>query len=511
MTHICLLIQSSPPNDRLKSRGAVPFIIMTELITETTPIALNVKTAAVIGAGPAGLSAAYKLQQSGVQVTVFEASSQVGGMAGSFNLWGQIVDFGPHRFFSSDPRINEFWLDVVGNEYVMVNRLTRIFYKNRFFSYPIQAFNALIGLGLIEAIRCVLSYVRAKVFPIKDESKFDAWVINRFGKRLFEIFFKSYTEKLWGIKCSVLDADFAAQRIKKLSLFEAIKGAILGNRKNQHRTLIDEFAYPNSGAGHVYKKLADRFVDIGGDIRFKSEITDLKISEDTVSVVFNSIESLTFDVVISSMPLTQLVEKLDAPSELKALSRQLKFRNTILVYLKIQGHNPFPDQWIYVHEENLMTGRITNFRNWTSTINNGLNDHIICLEYWCYDEDELWHWENSSLIQKATDELYATGLVDNDAVDAGFVKRVPKCYPVYSAGYRELLDPIQDYFRGVDRVIPIGRYGSFKYNNQDHSILMGILVAQKILVDKQIDLWSVNTDYEYQESTRITATGLIRE
>jgi protoporphyrinogen oxidase len=511
MTHICLLIQSSPPNDRLKSRGAVPFIIMTELITETTPIALNVKTAAVIGAGPAGLSAAYKLQASGVQVTVFEASSQVGGMAGSFNLWGQIVDFGPHRFFSSDPRINEFWLDVVGNEYVMVNRLTRIFYKNRFFSYPIQAFNALIGLGLIEAIRCVLSYVRAKVFPIKDESKFDAWVINRFGKRLFEIFFKSYTEKLWGIKCSVLDADFAAQRIKKLSLFEAIKGAILGNRKNQHRTLIDEFAYPNSGAGHVYKKLADRFVDIGGDIRFKSEITDLKISEDTVSVVFNSIESLTFDVVISSMPLTQLVEKLDAPSELKALSRQLKFRNTILVYLKIQGHNPFPDQWIYVHEENLMTGRITNFRNWTSTINNGLNDHIICLEYWCYDEDELWHWENSSLIQKATDELYATGLVDNDAVDAGFVKRVPKCYPVYSAGYRELLDPIQDYFRGVDRVIPIGRYGSFKYNNQDHSILMGILVAQKILVDKQIDLWSVNTDYEYQESTRITATGLIRE
>ena len=491
--------------------GDVPLIPMNELTPETTPAVLNVKNAAVIGAGPAGLSAAYKLQASGVNVTLFEASSQVGGMAGSFNLWGQIVDFGPHRFFSSDPRINEFWLDVVGDEYVMVNRLTRIFYKNRFFSYPIQAFNALKGLGLSEAIRCVLSYVKAKMSPIKDESKFDAWVINRFGRRLFEIFFKSYTEKLWGIECSVLDADFAAQRIKKLSLFEAIKGAVFGNRKNKHRTLIDEFAYPNSGAGHVYTKLADKFVGIGGELRFNSEITDLKMGEDAVSLIFNSNESITFDVVVSSMPLTQLVEKLDSPIEVKSLSRQLKFRNTILVYLKIRGHNPFPDQWIYVHEKKLMTGRITNFRNWTSTINNGLNDHIICLEYWCYDEDELWHQDNELLIQEATDELYRTGLVNNDAVDAGFVKRVPKCYPVYSAGYRELLNPIQDYFRGVDRVIPIGRYGSFKYNNQDHSILMGILVAEKILVDKEIDLWSVNTDYEYQESTRITATGLVHE
>jgi protoporphyrinogen oxidase len=467
------------------------------------------KEVAVIGAGPAGLTAAYKLQLAGVQVTLFEASGSVGGMAKSFDLWGQIVDLGPHRFFSSDPRVNEFWLESVNYEYVMVNRLTRIYYKNRFFSYPIQAVNALFGLGILEAFRCVLSYVKVRVKPNQDESKFDAWVINRFGSRLFQIFFKSYTEKLWGIKCSMLDADFAAQRIKKLSLFEAIKGAILGNRKNKHRTLVDEFAYPSLGAGDVYKKLAEKFTEAGGTLKLGCLVDGIKIFEEQVAISEGEGASQVFDHVVSTMPLTHLVNKIGAPQNIIEKTNELKFRNTILVYLKVAGKNPFPDQWIYVHAENLHTGRITNFRNWAPSINKDETANIICLEYWCYDYDEIWEREDKKLIELATKELYATKLIEKGSIQDGYVKRVPKCYPVYSSGYREVLDPIQDYLKGVKSITPIGRYGSFKYNNQDHSILMGLLAAENILGDSQTDLWTINTDYEYQESTRITSTGLV--
>jgi len=431
-------------------------------------------------------------------------------MAKSFELWGQIVDLGPHRFFSSDPRVNEFWLESLDYEYVMVNRLTRIYYKNRFFSYPIQAMNALSGLGVIEAIRCVLSYLAVKMKPRKDESKFDSWVINRFGARLFQIFFKSYTEKLWGINCSALDADFAAQRIKKLSLFEAIKGALMGNEGNKHRTLVDEFAYPKLGAGDVYSRIANKFVSAGGTLLLNTKVDGINLLINKVVISATEKEPEEFDHLISTMPLTQLVQKIGAPENILEKTKQLKFRNTILVYLKVAGKNPFPDQWIYVHAGNLQTGRITNFRNWTESINKNQSECIICLEYWCYEYEEIWGRENEKLVELATQELYATKLVERDTIKEGFVQRVPKCYPVYSSGYRDILEPVQDYLRGIKIVTPIGRYGSFKYNNQDHSILMGLLASQNILGESSTDLWSVNTDYEYQESTRITSTGLTR-
>ena len=466
---------------------------------------------AVIGAGPAGITAAFKLQLAGVQVTLYEASSSVGGMAKSFQLWDQIVDLGPHRFFSSDPRVNSFWLESLDNEYVMVNRLTRIYYKNRFFSYPIQAMNALFGLGIIEAVRCVLSYIVVKIKPNKDESKFDTWVINRFGSRLFQIFFKSYTEKLWGIKCSVLDADFAAQRIKKLSLFEAIKGAIFGNRGNKHRTLVDEFAYPKFGAGDVYTRIADKFVTAGGQLKLSTRVDGVKLVGTRVEITAGEDLPQLYDHVISTMPLTLLIDKIGAPSNILERTKELKFRNTILVYLKVSGRNRFPDQWIFVHAENLQTGRITNFRNWTETINNNQSENIICLEYWCYSHDEIWNRNDEKLVELATMELYLTNLVDKDSIQDGFVQRVPKCYPVYASGYREILEPVQEYLNGIKSITPIGRYGSFKYNNQDHSILMGLLASQNILGESYTDLWAVNTDYEYQESTRITSTGLIQD
>lgn len=464
---------------------------------------------AVIGAGPAGLTAAFKLQQAGFDVTLFEASPGVGGMARSFELWGQIVDVGPHRFFSSDPRVNKFWLEAVDSEYTMVRRLTRIYYKNKFFSYPIQASNALRGLGITEAIICVLSFIKAKTLPIKDESKFDSWVVNRFGNRLFQIFFKSYTEKLWGIKTSSLDADFAAQRIKKLSLYEAVKSALVGNKGNKHRTLVDEFAYPIKGAGHVYNKLAVKFQSLGGTLLLNTAIETVFPSLDKAVITHSNGQQKEFSHVISTMPLTHLMNSIGAPKDILEKSKGLKFRNTILVYLQIAGPNPFPDQWIYVHAENLQTGRITNFRNWTDTINQDRSEHIICLEYWCYDKDAIWTTNDDSLIDLGTLELYTTGLVEPGSILKGKVVRVPKCYPVYSSGYKSDLIPIQNYLNLIKTITPIGRYGSFKYNNQDHSILMGLLAAENIAMNAKHDLWQINTDYEYQEVATITSTGLV--
>jgi UDP-glucose-4-epimerase GalE len=242
---------------------------------------------AVIGAGPAGLSAAYQLCKKGIDVEIFESSDAIAGMVKTISLWGQLVDLGPHRFFSSDPRVNKIWLEAIDGQYQMVNRLTRIYYKKTFFNYPLKAFNALRGLGVIEAVHCVMSYVQAKILPIKNDSTFESWVTNRFGKRLFEIFFKSYSEKLWGISCRELDADFAAQRIKNFSLFEAIKSAILPQKNFKHKTLVDEFAYPNKGAGQVYDKMAQKILEFGGKLNLKTSVLAMQ-NANSKNLIFSS-------------------------------------------------------------------------------------------------------------------------------------------------------------------------------------------------------------------------------
>lgn len=467
---------------------------------------------AVIGGGPAGLAAAYEISRhKGLQVKVFEAAGRVGGMAGSFELWGQIVDFGPHRFFSSDPRVNKFWLEAVDGDYTMVSRLTRIFYKNKFFHYPLKAANALFGIGPIEAARCLLSYFRFRAFPIEPEDTFEAWVTNRFGRRLFQIFFQSYTEKLWGIPCSVLDSDFAAQRIKKFSLGAAILTALAPNKSNKHKTLVDEFAYPRLGAGQPYEILKQKIEANGGSVLLSSPIESIEIEGDGVRLTTRSEKTESFDLVISTMPLTLLVQKLGAPDEVLKATTKLRFRNTILVYLQLDKQKLFEDQWIYVHAENLKTGRITNFRNWNETILQGKSETIIAMEYWCQDEDAIWAASEEDLVKLASQEIIQTGLVVTGEVVEGRVIRVPKCYPIYESGYEEHLTVVQEFVDTIPQVVPIGRYGSFKYNNQDHSILMGLLAAQNITEGTNHDLWGVNTDYEYQESSRITATGLIEE
>ncbi len=468
----------------------------------------------MIGAVPAGLTAAYQLAKAGTPVDVYEASDAVGGLARSIKLWGQTVDLGPHRFFSQDRRVNELWLEVVGNDYAMVDRLTRILYRRRYFHYPLQAAEALRKLGPVEAARCVIAYAWEQVSPTTEDGSFEAWVKRRFGSRLFEIFFQSYSEKLWGIGCDELDADFAAQRIKKFSLSEALKNAIFSG-SNTHRTLVDQFAYPTGGTGMVYERMAEAVTKMGGRVHLRTPVERVVTESGAVKGIDLPDEGFrAYDEVISSMPLTALVSRLpEAPESVLEAARRLTFRNTVLVYLEVTAGDVCRDNWLYVHSPDLLTGRITNFHNWVPQLLGDSENTILVMEYWCNNGDALWAEADDSLIARARSELLKTGLVtEESAINRGHVIRIPKCYPVYRRGYREALAPVEDYLRSVKGLQAIGRYGAFKYNNQDHSILMGMLAAENVVSGAENDLWGVNADYEtYQESCRITETGLVTQ
>jgi protoporphyrinogen oxidase len=472
---------------------------------------------AVIGAGPAGMTAAYKL--SGAipdgrisRLDVYEAGNQVGGMAKSMRMWGQLVDMGPHRFFSHDRKVNELWLEVAGRDYKMVNRQTRIYYKSRFFDYPLKAGNALKSLGFFEAARCMLSYFREKILPARDTGTFESWVTRRFGKRLYQIFFKTYSEKLWGLKCTELDSDFAAQRIKRLSLYEAVKNSLMKKKKTRHKTLVDQFAYPTGGTGSLYEKMADTIRRNGGSMLLETAVEKVLNHEGRAyALELASGEIIEYDHIVSTMPISLLVTRLpEVPDEIRERALALRFRNTILVYLKVAGKDLFPDQWLYIHSSDLRMGRMTNFRNWIPELYGDREESILCLEYWSNFEDPEWKQDDDWYVELAKEELAATGLANKDDILEGKVIRIPRSYPVYFSRYKEVLEPVQQYLDGIGNLHAIGRYGSYKYNNQDHSIFMGLLAAENILDGTSHDLWEINTDYDtYQEASVISEPGLV--
>ncbi|MFC2115173.1 FAD-dependent oxidoreductase [Bacteroidota bacterium] len=471
---------------------------------------------AVIGAGPAGMTAAYKLSKGLMdgkisRLDVYESSEQVGGMAKSISLWDQVVDLGPHRFFSHDKKVNSLWLEVAGKDYKMVNRQTRIYYKNKFFDYPLKAGNALKSLGLFEASRCMLSYFKQKVIPSRDTGTFESWVTRRFGKRLYQMFFKTYSEKLWGIKCTELDSDFAAQRIKRLSLYEAVKNSLFKNGKTKHKTLVDQFAFPTGGTGSLYEKMADSIRKNGGNILLRTAVEKVLNREaKAYALELESGKVIEYDHIISTMPISLLVTRLpEVPEEIKERALSLKFRNTILVYLKVAGSEVFTDQWLYIHSSELSMGRMTNFHNWIPELYGDQKDSILCLEYWSNFEDPEWKEDDSWYVELARKELALTGLAKKEDIMEGKVVRIPRSYPVYFSRYKEVLDPVQKYLDSVENLHVIGRYGAYKYNNQDHSIFMGLLAAENILNGTSHDLWEINTDYDtYQEASVINETGL---
>ena len=467
----------------------------------------------IIGAGPAGITAAYQLAKAGVDIEVFEAGPSVGGLAKTIPLWNQRVDLGPHRFFSTDRRVNELWLEVVGNDYSMVDRLTRIYYDQRFYNYPLKIGNALGNMGPANAIRCLVSYFKEKLYPIEQDGSFEDWVVHQFGRHLFDIFFKTYSEKLWGISCKELDADFASQRIKKLSLSEAILNALRNGQGNRHKTLVDRFAYPNLGSGVVYERMADYVQRQGGLLHLNRPVGRV-VTDDgratSLELADGSIHH--YDHIVSTMPITLLVSRLpDTPPDILHHARQLRFRNTTLVYLNVDHPSVFPDNWIYVHDPDLQFGRITNFRNWSPYLYGSETTSILALEYWSYDDDPLWEASDDELIALGSTELRRTGLIGNADIFAGHVVRIRRCYPVYDRDYKTHLKPIEEFLSTIQALTVIGRYGAFKYNNQDHSILMGILAAERIAFNKEHSLWDINTNYEaYQEEALITETGLTK-
>jgi protoporphyrinogen oxidase len=472
------------------------------------------KKIVIIGAGAAGLTAAYELSKDpSVRVVVYEASDAPGGMCKSLRLWNCTVDVGPHRFFSYDARVNRLWLEVVGQDYRMVNRLTRIYYRRKFFLYPISPMDALKRVGVWTALQCVCAYFAEKIVPTRQDGSFETWVMHRFGKKLYRMFFKTYSEKLWGMSCRDLDDDFASQRIKKLSLSAVIVNALRGG-KNTHKTLVDEFAYPTGGTGSVYRRMADAVENAGGVIHYNHRIQGIVAENGAAKGVVLRDGSIELcDEVVSTMPLTDAVNSLkETPPDIRAKTAKLRYRNTVIVYLKIDHPALFADNWLYIHSPELQTGRITNFRNWLPELYGEADYTILAMEYWCYDEDPLWQQSDDALIQLASREIEQTGLTGNSRVADGFVYKISKSYPAYHKGYKNDIAPIEKYLKTVEHCHFIGRYGAFKYNNQDHSILMGWMLAQNLLHGAGYDLWTVNTDYDnYQEGSLITGTGLVKK
>lgn len=465
------------------------------------------KKVLIIGAGVAGLSAGRVLSQNGYKVAIYEAESSVGGMSKSLKMFDQIVDIGPHRFFSKDKRLNDFWSAHTYGESEKVSRLTRIFYNNKFFYYPLRGFDALFKLGIIESTLCVLSFIKAKIKPFGGDS-FESWVANAFGYRLYSIFFKSYTQKLWGIECKDLDSDFARQRIKGLNLYEAIKSAFVGDKSKKHKTLVDEFSYPKKGCGVVYENMAKEILQNGGEILFDIEVNGI-ITEGKKAVgIRTSGGDIYGDIVISTAPFRDMVLSLDElDSTIKNLARNLKFRNTILVYVEVDcaknaeySAKLFDDNWIYVHSKNIATGRITNFANWTQDLRCGRSESILCLEYWANDDEKLWNLSSDEIINIAKKDLLDSNLVAHSSqIKRTHALKIHKSYPVYEKGYKQNLSKIYNALDDFKNLHFIGRNGAFKYNNQDHSLLMGLLCADKILGYANPNLWDINTDYDYQE------------
>lgn len=465
---------------------------------------------AIIGAGPAGLTAAYELVHLGHQVEVFEASGEIGGMTRSFPLWGSLVDLGPHRFFSRDPRVKALWHHLVGDDFREVERMTRIFYRGRLFDYPLRPANVLRHIGPGEALRCLASYLRQWPRRLEPKSEsFEEWTVRAFGQRLFDLFFRDYSEKLWGIPCSEIDSAFAAQRIRRFSLGQAVLQALHLDKRG-HRTLVETFPHPLQGAGLVYRRMADQIRAGGGRIHLHQPVASLQGDGSDLRLTDGGVSS--WDHVISTMPLTTLCRSLpDLPDEVTTALDQLRYRHTVLVYLRVAHCDLFPDQWLYIQSPELRLGRITNFANWPN--GQDRSDTILALEYWCDEASPEWARSDDTWQALACEELRRTGLLGTAPIIDHHVVRVPRCYPVYRRGYKRWLEPVARFLqRQYPRILPIGRYGSFKYNNQDHSILMGMLAAEKINGDCDHNLWEINTDYDtYQEKPEELATEPARE
>lgn len=462
----------------------------------------------IIGGGPAGLTAAYELCKQRVPSIVLEKDSVVGGLARTVSYKGFLFDIGGHRFFTKVKVVDDMWREVLGEDFLRRSRLSRIYYRKKFFYYPLRFSNALFGLGIWNSFLIFLSYVRAQLFRAEVEETFEQWVSNRFGKRLYRIFFKSYTEKVWGIPCSEISAEWAAQRIKGLSLLSAIKNALIKPEAEDKRTVIktltDRFDYPRRGPGMMWERVADIIRQEGCRVHLGADVARIFWSTGKIEAVQIRVNTRRTRVsgthFISSMPIRELVQKLSpaAPRDVIQAANGLNYRDFITVALIINNSDVFRDNWIYIHDPDVRVGRIQNFKNWSPDMVADPQKTCLGLEYFCFEGDGLWTMSDDDLVELGKKELEILGLVRASDVEDGKVVRMCKAYPVYDSTYRESLHIIRQFLSGISNLQLVGRNGMHKYNNQDHAMLTAMLAVKNIL-GANYDLWKVNVDQEYHE------------
>ncbi len=474
----------------------------------------------VVGAGPAGLTAAYQLAKRGATCTVLEMDTVVGGISRTVEREGWRFDIGGHRFFTKVPEVENLWDEILGPEdFLARRRLSRIYYEGTYYDYPMRLGNALRGLGVGESIRCGLSFLWVRAHPPKDLDTFEGWTARAFGWRLYRKFFKAYTEKVWGIPAEEIKADWAAQRIKSLTLGNLVKNALAPSRNKARITsLIEEFHYPRLGPGMMWERVRELVEDQGCKVVLGARVESIRRSGGrAVTVVTRSVAteqadggvsasgqdataSWPLDHLISSMPLSELVQAMDppAPEEVRRAARALRYRDFLTVALVLPADRGFPDNWIYVHSEKVRVGRVQNFGSWSPDL---VKQGRTCLglEYFVFEADDLWSAADEELVALGTCELETLGLVQPGDVEKGFVVRMPKAYPVYDAGYHLKVQAIREWLEAeTPNVHPVGRNGMHRYNNQDHSMLTAMLTVEG-LYGERFDTWAVNVESDYHE------------
>jgi protoporphyrinogen oxidase len=471
----------------------------------------------VIGAGPAGLTAAYELVKLGAGVSVLEKDSIVGGLSRTARYKGYSFDMGGHRFFTKVPEVERMWREVLGEEFLRRPRLSRIYYDGVYFDYPLKPWNALSRLGPYEAVRVALSYIKWQVRPHTVEESFEHWVTNRFGRRLFLRFFRSYTEKVWGVPCTELRAEWAAQRIKDLSLRSAIM-AMLFTPRRTIKTLIEEFDYPRLGPGMMWETVAAKVGEKGGTVRLDAPVLAVhhangRVTGVTIDAGDGRTETVEGTDFVSTMPVTELIAKLHpkAPGEVLDAATWLSYRSFLTVCLIVERAELFPDNWIYIHDPDVHVGRIQNYKNWSAEMVPDATKTGLGLEYFCDEGDALWNRPDDELIDMAKRELAKIGLARADEVTDGCVFRMPKAYPVYDSVYAQHLESVKTHLATFENLQTIGRNGLHRYNNQDHAMVTGMLAVRNLMFGERNDVWSVNTDQEYHEEILEEQPALVDE
>jgi protoporphyrinogen oxidase len=455
----------------------------------------------VLGAGPAGLTAAYELAKRGRHVLVLEAEDQVGGLAKTVEKDGYRFDLGGHRFFTKAAEVEALWHEVLDDEFLERPRMSRIYWNKRFLDYPLRGPDVIRKLGPVELTRATLSYLRATLRRKGDEDTLEQWVSNRFGRRLFELFFKSYNEKVWGVPASEIRAEWAAQRIKGLSFFSAAWAAFFGNKGNKVKSLIDQFHYPRYGPGQMWEAMTREIERRGGEVRLNTPVEELRVDGGRVSAVRVGERWIEASEVISSVPLRAIVRMVSPalPAEVIDAAGGLRYRDFLTVALVVDGEDLFPDNWIYIHDPSVEVGRIQNFRSWSPWMVPDESKASVGMEYFCFEGDELWCTDDAGLVELATRELEELGLVAPGKVERGYAVRVPKAYPMYDADYSERVDAIRRWLETVPNLHQVGRNGLHRYNNSDHSSLTAIRTVQNIVDGTNHDIWAVNVESVYHE------------